>query len=321
MYAYLMQFDNQNDNPYDVLGVPDGASIAVCRATFRSLVKIYHPDVFGGEKSFAEKRMKELNAAHDFLSNPENKKKFDDCSSKNSKGAQSNFDENDLRKNEFETILNALSKNWAFACEFHPQLIVHYNKLRKLHIEPACVYVVSLLENKNFGQAELVARELEQNFLSSKFSSDPEIMMIAGLAISEGRIKFAKKLNQAIKILGPNSKKQILTKLFNEDIEFGNLVATTFNMPEHSRMGQAFLKMKEGITEIGNACRSGNIQLLNQALSDVGYTIQWIDKQKQRLKITNPDGKETFISGFYALSTYASKVTTAYYRKSNKWDV
>ena len=53
-----MDFENDNIDPYEILGVPFGASIEVCKATYKSLSKIYHPDVFVGEKSYAATRCK-----------------------------------------------------------------------------------------------------------------------------------------------------------------------------------------------------------------------------------------------------------------------
>ena len=41
-----MDFENDNIDPYEVLGVPFGASIEVCKATYKSLTKIYPPDRF-----------------------------------------------------------------------------------------------------------------------------------------------------------------------------------------------------------------------------------------------------------------------------------
>ena len=52
-----MDAEQHSKNPYEVLGVPNGSSIEVCKATYKSLVRIYHPDVFVGDRDFAENRM------------------------------------------------------------------------------------------------------------------------------------------------------------------------------------------------------------------------------------------------------------------------
>ena len=51
-----MNFENGKDNPYDILGVPLGASIEICKASYKALIKVFHPDAFKGDKGFAEKR-------------------------------------------------------------------------------------------------------------------------------------------------------------------------------------------------------------------------------------------------------------------------
>ncbi|MFA5587060.1 MAG: DnaJ domain-containing protein [Saccharofermentanales bacterium] len=54
-------------NPYEVLGVPMGASEETVREAYRELVRKYHPDQFQDEraKELAEARMREINAAYD----------------------------------------------------------------------------------------------------------------------------------------------------------------------------------------------------------------------------------------------------------------
>ncbi len=57
-------------NPYQVLGVPEGASPEAIRAAYRELVKKYHPDRYQDNplKELAEEKLKEINEAYDILS-------------------------------------------------------------------------------------------------------------------------------------------------------------------------------------------------------------------------------------------------------------
>lgn len=70
--------DTDRDH-YGVLGVlpsiDDVAIAAVCRA----LLKRYHPDVFCGSKTEAEKRTRGIIEAYEVLGNPENRKAYDDA--------------------------------------------------------------------------------------------------------------------------------------------------------------------------------------------------------------------------------------------------
>lgn len=61
---------------YQILGVKRDASQKEIRQTYRRLARRYHPDVNPGDKS-AEARFKEINEAHEVLSDPEKRKKYD----------------------------------------------------------------------------------------------------------------------------------------------------------------------------------------------------------------------------------------------------
>jgi len=62
---------------YQVLGVPRGASEKEIKSAFRKLARKYHPDVNQGDAE-AEARFKEINHAHEVLSDPEKRKKYDE---------------------------------------------------------------------------------------------------------------------------------------------------------------------------------------------------------------------------------------------------
>ena len=47
--------------------------MGLVKATYKSLVKVFHPDIFQGDKQFAIDRITDLNAAYDFLSDPQKK--------------------------------------------------------------------------------------------------------------------------------------------------------------------------------------------------------------------------------------------------------
>jgi molecular chaperone DnaJ len=61
---------------YQILGVPKNATEKDIKQAYRKLARKYHPDVNPGDKS-AEAKFKEINQAHEVLSDPEKRKKYD----------------------------------------------------------------------------------------------------------------------------------------------------------------------------------------------------------------------------------------------------
>ncbi|HEX5368201.1 MAG TPA: DnaJ C-terminal domain-containing protein [Dehalococcoidia bacterium] len=61
---------------YEVLGVNKTATDKEIRSAYRRLARKHHPDVNPGDKS-SETKFKEINAAHDVLSDPEKRRKYD----------------------------------------------------------------------------------------------------------------------------------------------------------------------------------------------------------------------------------------------------
>lgn len=62
---------------YEVLGVNKDASDEEIKRAYKQQVKKYHPDIYQGDKAYAENMMKEVNEAYDVLSTPEKKAKYD----------------------------------------------------------------------------------------------------------------------------------------------------------------------------------------------------------------------------------------------------
>ena len=61
---------------YSVLGVDKGAEQKDIRQAFRTLARKYHPDL-NQDDADAEARFKQVNEAHEVLSDPDSRRKYD----------------------------------------------------------------------------------------------------------------------------------------------------------------------------------------------------------------------------------------------------
>lgn len=64
-------------NYYKLLNIPTSANEKEIKKAYRNLAKKYHPDMYQGDKSVAEKKMQQINEAYDTLSNAQLRKEYD----------------------------------------------------------------------------------------------------------------------------------------------------------------------------------------------------------------------------------------------------
>ena len=65
-------------NYYEILEISEKASQEVIHMAYKALCKKYHPDVYQGNKKFAEEQIKKINEAYVVLSDPLKRKAYDD---------------------------------------------------------------------------------------------------------------------------------------------------------------------------------------------------------------------------------------------------
>ena len=208
-----MDFTSSNFDPYELLGVPFGASFDVCKSTYKSLAKIDHPDIFAGDSNFAERRMSELNAAYEFLSDPRRKMQFDSQGQRSEQKEKRQEYTPEHDDEEFTEAERILKETWDFVCEYHPTLEILYRNLKRLSSHTAFLFKAAIVEQKLYHQAAELAKYLEDEFLNSKFGDNQETKDLAKFAIFSGEIQFAQQLNKALKIMGSESIELIYKKL------------------------------------------------------------------------------------------------------------
>lgn len=63
---------------YEILGVSKNATQSEIKSAYKELIKKYHPDIYKGDKTFAEKKSQEINVAYEVLSDLKKKAEYDE---------------------------------------------------------------------------------------------------------------------------------------------------------------------------------------------------------------------------------------------------
>ena len=64
-------------NYYDILGIPHDATTEQIKQRYKVLIKTYHPDLYNGDKTYANEKTKEITQAYKILVNPETRNNYD----------------------------------------------------------------------------------------------------------------------------------------------------------------------------------------------------------------------------------------------------
>ena len=88
---------------YDILEISERASQEVIRMAYKALCKKYHPDVYQGDKSYAEEQIKKINEAYDILSDVEKRREYDNSLKKQNNEKKNN--ENNYTTSNIEALL------------------------------------------------------------------------------------------------------------------------------------------------------------------------------------------------------------------------
>lgn len=218
---------------YDILGVLPTAPKEVIKAAYRTLISIYHPDKYDGDKSYAHQRTAEINQAYDVLSDPEKRSSYDEDLKRS---GDSNYFENSDESSEKVAERESIEKAWERATEYIESLDLHVNALTILSPSLAFLFKAFLLDSKRFNDASVIAETMKVDFLGTYFGEDADIQKYAMRLLKADRRDIAKELNSTIKIIGSSLDSQdLITKVdlkFAEKIDLEETVKAYVNTHE-----------------------------------------------------------------------------------------
>lgn len=208
-------------NLYDVLGVPRDCDQSLIDTVYKSLVRVFHPDVFKGDKAFAQEKLKIINEAYSVVGDVDRRKTYDaDLKRSESSGATEEIYEDDSSENQ--PYDDMYTDEWKVVIGYFPEIDEMYRSLRRLNLSLSAAFKILLVSEKNYRDARSFFTKLQQEFLRAKFGKNPDVQLLALHAIEKGHRKFALDLNKDLTILGEDEHPIILEKLAARYKEFAD---------------------------------------------------------------------------------------------------
>lgn len=135
-------------NYYEILKVSKNATDQEIKNSYKKLVKKYHPDLYVGDKSFAEQKIKEINEAYDILSNPETKAEYDEYLNPQPQPSVTydKYNPSSIYQNDAKQYTDSTSQESETHWTFNQFISDKFNKLdRKKQIQIFIIVIVSIL--------------------------------------------------------------------------------------------------------------------------------------------------------------------------------
>ncbi len=204
-------------NYYHILGLSfeSNPEPQLINAAYKALVKIYHPDLFKGDKKLLNRKITELNEAYEVLNDVYKKKKYDEQLKKfhidkSFEYSDEEFEDKDIFDSKF------IDDDWEIALLVYPELENKKKLLLKYSQKLAFQFQFYLLETKEFYKFDSISNRFISAFLERKFGSSNEIKSFARILIENGYRKNAIYLNRLVKVIGSKSEKRIIKTFFKQ---------------------------------------------------------------------------------------------------------
>lgn len=195
---------------YAILGVVPNAEDIVIKAAYKALAQRYHPDR-NPDSPDAAKRMAEINEAYQVLSDPPQRKAYDQ-----ERGTKEQDFTDWSREEEAEETTSStdpFEADWQVAIKYYPDLEEINRRLMRTSRLLAFTFRATILDTKVYDARNAWAELLETGFLMTYFGDHPKLVDFARTVISQGNKAAAKALNQAVRVLGASSADVIIQKV------------------------------------------------------------------------------------------------------------
>ena len=235
-------------NYYHILGVLPTAEVIVIKAAYRALAQKYHPDKNPGEYEIFKQKMQDINEAYEVLVDELQRKEYDEKFF----GSAYDIPGNATSNNDDETYDNEFEKNWAEIEKYYPDLNEIIKRLNNLSKTLENTFKLFLLETKDFENRHLIADSIENIYLRKYFGEDEQILHFARILLYAKLLTTAKRLNQAVYLLGKNTDTNRIIGRIKNDMtveelkifdDIGNIIHKESSVIKMYRLKQ-FTKLK-----------------------------------------------------------------------------
>ena len=235
-------------NYYHILGLSfeSNPEKELIDAAYKALVKIYHPDVYKGDKKSRERKITEINQAYEILSNVKNKTDYDqnlkDFQIKRSFDySDEDFEDTDVFNKKY------IDEDWEIALLVYPELEKKKDLLSKYSQKLSLQFQFYLLETKEFFKLESVANRFTEAFLERKFGSSNNIKLISKILIENDYRKNAIYLNKLIKVIGSKSEKRIIKTFFKQFPDMEKYLSEETRFFKRSKINERDLDINQNL--------------------------------------------------------------------------
>jgi curved DNA-binding protein CbpA len=159
--------------------------------------------------------MAEINEAYAVLSDPNQRREYDNLCGTHTQSSDSYFGDN--TNNEVPPIYDPLEKDWNIALKYYKDLYDLESRLSKISWRLGYTFRAYVLEEKAFNDRQKIAESMEFKFLKIYFGENQKIVDFARYLIGVGNKLAAKSLNEAVRVLGDKiNPNQIIEQVKNE---------------------------------------------------------------------------------------------------------